>query len=62
VHHVGVVVAGRMHVVHSDGSEADLNTGDVYDIQPGHDAWVVGDEPYVGVEFDAHAVATFAKA
>ena len=61
VHHLGTVVSGRMHVVHRDGSEADLNAGDVYDIQPGHDAWVVGDEPFVGVEFDAATVVTFAR-
>src|SRR5688572_22431018 len=53
VHHLGIVLSGGMHIVHSDGSEADLNAGDVYEIQPGHDAWVLGDEPFVGVEFDA---------
>ena len=61
VHHLGVVLSGQMHIVHSDGSEADLAAGDVYDIQPGHDAWVVGDEPFVGVEFDATTAATFGR-
>jgi len=63
VHHLGVVLSGSMHIVHDDGTEADAGAGagDVYNIQPGHDAWVVGDEPVIGVEFDTKAAATFAK-
>lgn len=61
VHHLGIVLAGAMHIVHSDGSEVDLNAGEVYEIQPGHDAWVLGDEQFVGVEFDATSVATFGR-
>jgi hypothetical protein len=61
VHHLGVMLEGRMHVLHDDGSEADIGPGEVYEIQPGHDAWVVGDEAAVGIEFDPTAVATFAK-
>jgi hypothetical protein len=33
----------------------------VYNIQPGHDAWVVGDQEVIGVEFDTKTAATFAK-
>jgi hypothetical protein len=61
VHHLGVLTAGRMHVVHDDGSEADISAGEVYEIQPGHDAWVIGDESVVAVEFDPATVAVFAK-
>jgi hypothetical protein len=61
VHHVGVIVSGTMHVRHDDGSESDLSTGLAYVIEPGHDAWVVGDEPAVAFEFDSSAAATFAK-
>ncbi len=61
VHHVGVIMGGTMHVVHNDGSEAEVTAGEVYEIQPGHDAWVVGDEPVVAFEFDSTAVTTFAK-
>jgi len=61
VHHLGVVLSGTMHILHDDGTEADVGAGDVYNIQPGHDAWVVGDEAVVGVEFDTKAAATFAK-
>ena len=60
-HHVGVVVSGRMHVIHNDGTEGDAGPGDAYVIEPGHDAWVIGDEPVVGFEFDSTAAATYAK-
>ena len=60
-HHLGVLVSGRLHVAHSDGSEADLGPGDVYNIQPGHDAWVLGDEAVVGVEFDPSTAQTFGQ-
>ena len=35
---------GRMHLVHDDGTELDLAPGEAYVIEPGHDAWVLGDE------------------
>jgi hypothetical protein len=60
IHHLGLLLAGRMHVAHSDGTEVDIGPGDVYNIQPGHDAWVVGDEEVVGVEFDTKAATSFA--
>jgi hypothetical protein len=49
-----------MHVVHNDGTEADLAPGDAYVIEPGHDAWVVGDEPAVSFEFESTTAGTFA--
>ncbi|MDP1806180.1 MAG: cupin domain-containing protein [Acidimicrobiales bacterium] len=61
VHHLGIVLSGQMRIAHGDGTDVDLAPGDVYEIQPGHDAWVLGDEPFVGVEFDATAVETYAK-
>jgi hypothetical protein len=61
VHHVGVVQSGRMHVAHTDGSEGDLGPGDVYVIEPGHDAWVTSDEPWIAYEFDTKAAQTFGK-
>ena len=48
--HVGYAVAGRITVRQSDGSEATLSAGSAYAIPPGHDAWVEGDEPFVGLE------------
>ena len=60
-HHVGTVLSGRMHIKHEDGSEGEIGPGDAYVIEPGHDAWVVGDEPMVGFEFDSTTAQTFAK-
>jgi mannose-6-phosphate isomerase-like protein (cupin superfamily) len=60
-HHVGTVASGRMHVVHDDGTEADIGPGDAYLIEPGHDAWVVGDETFVGYEFDSSTAETYGK-
>ena len=50
VHHVGHVISGWMVVKLDNGEEAEYGPGDVYDIPPGHDAWIAGDEPYVGVD------------
>ena len=61
VRHVGFVQTGRMHVKHDDGSEADLGPGEAYVIEPGHDAWVVGDEPVLGFEFDSRTAEEYAK-
>ncbi len=58
--HLGAVISGRLHVKHDDGSEATLGPGEAYVISSGHDAWVVGDEPAVAVEFDTQAAQTYA--
>ena len=58
--HVGVVLSGRMHVTHTDGTEAEIGPGEAYFIAPGHDAHVVGDEALVGYEFDAKTAQTYA--
>ena len=60
-HHVGVITSGTMHVVHNDGSEADITPGMAYVIEPGHDAWVVGDEQVTAFEFDSSTAQTFGK-
>jgi quercetin dioxygenase-like cupin family protein len=49
--HEFFMVSGRMHVRMDDGTELDLVAGDVAVIGPGHDAWVVGDEPVTGYDF-----------
>ena len=38
-------------MVTDDGGEAELGAGEAYEVQPGHDAWVVGDEAVMSVEF-----------
>jgi class 3 adenylate cyclase len=52
-HHVGVTMSGRLRVQMQDGLELEIGPGDVFEIPPGHDAWVVGDEPWVSVDFEA---------
>jgi class 3 adenylate cyclase/mannose-6-phosphate isomerase-like protein (cupin superfamily) len=52
-HHLGVTLSGRLRVQMRDGIELELGPGDVFEIPPGHDAWVVGDEPWVSVDFEA---------
>jgi hypothetical protein len=59
--HVGVAHSGRLHVKHEDGSELDIGPGEAYVIEPGHDAWVVGDETFVGYEFESRSAEEYAK-
>ena len=51
VHHVGYVISGRLQVEMADGSGMQVGPGDVFEMPPGHDAWVVGDEPWVSVDW-----------
>jgi hypothetical protein len=51
--HLGYVVSGRLRIAHADGTGLDLGPGEAYRIDPGHDAWVLGEEPFVGVEFSS---------
>ena len=55
IDHFGYCISGQMHVQMNDGDEMDVGPGDAIRIPPGHDAWVVGDEPYVGVDFQGGA-------
>ena len=51
VEHVGMVVSGRATAAMSDGKVIELRAGDVFYIPPGHDSWVIGEEPYVSLHF-----------
>jgi mannose-6-phosphate isomerase-like protein (cupin superfamily) len=51
VEHVGMVVSGRAAVLMNDGTEVVMEPGDLFHVPPGHDSWVVGDEPYVSLHF-----------
>lgn len=51
VAHVGYVVSGRNRVQMDDGRVLDLGPGDLFEIGPGHDSWVVGSERYVSIHF-----------
>jgi hypothetical protein len=59
--HVGVVQSGRLAVKHDDGTETEIAPGHAYVIEPGHDAWVVGDEPFVAFEFESRAAEEYAR-
>jgi mannose-6-phosphate isomerase-like protein (cupin superfamily) len=50
VGHVGYAVSGRITVRMNDGSQLAITPGMSYTIPPGHDAWVEGTEPFVGIE------------
>jgi quercetin dioxygenase-like cupin family protein len=49
VPHVGLVISGRNRVTMDDGQVIDLTPGDLFEIGPGHDSWVLGEEPYVSI-------------
>ena len=49
VEHVGLVLSGRAAVKMADGAERIMREGDFFYVPPGHDSWVVGDEPYVSL-------------
>ncbi len=59
--HVGIAHSGRMHVAHNDGSEQEIGPGQAYVIEPGHDAWILGDERFVGYEFEPRSAEEYAK-
>ncbi|MEU4081416.1 cupin domain-containing protein [Streptomyces venezuelae] len=49
--HVGYIVSGRMKVVMDDGESTEYGAGDYMEVQPGHDAWVLGDEACMAVDW-----------
>ena len=53
VAHSSYVVSGRLHVRMDDGTERELGPGDAHVVSAGHDAWVVGDEPCVAIDFSS---------
>jgi class 3 adenylate cyclase len=56
LHHLGYAISGTMHVEMDDGEAIDIPPASVYEIPPGHDAWVVGDEPWRTVEWTSARV------
>lgn len=51
VEHVGLVISGKAVASMEDGRTIEIKSGDLFYISPGHDSWVVGDEPYVSLHF-----------
>jgi hypothetical protein len=50
--HVGFLARGRVHIQYADGCTREFAAPQVVAIEPGHDGWVVGDQPAVLIEFD----------
>jgi hypothetical protein len=48
--HLNYHISGRLHVLMDDGTEDEFGPGDVSRLPPGHDAWVVGDDPVVVID------------
>jgi len=62
VEHVGMVLSGCATAAMDDGRVIEMKAGDVFYIAPGHDSWVVGNEPYVSLHFlGAEAYADLEK-
>jgi len=53
--HTGYFISGRMKVVMDDGEEMDYGPGDFAIMAPGHDAWIVGDDPCVVLDWQGFA-------
>ena len=53
--HLIYCISGRMGIRMTDGTEGEIGPGDLASIAPGHDAWVVGDEPCIAVDFGGYS-------
>ena len=53
--HMGYVISGRMKIVMDDGQETEFGPGDFMVCPPGHDAWILGDEQCVVVDWQGFA-------
>jgi len=49
--HIGYIISGQMIVQGPGGKEVTVGPGDGFEMQPGHDAWVVGNEPCIALDF-----------
>jgi len=57
--HLQYHISGRLHVVMDDGNQEEFGPGDVSLLPPGHDAWVVGEDPVVVM--DISGMGNYAK-
>lgn len=53
VPHINYIISGKIMIAMDNGMQKELGVGDVAVIPPGHDAWVVGDEPCIAIDFSA---------
>ena len=49
--HVGYILSGAMIIQDSAGNETTIRAGEAFEVGPGHDAWVLGDEPCTALDF-----------
>lgn len=59
-HHIGYAISGAFRVLTEAGEELEIRGGSAYEIPPRHDAWVIGDEPFVTVEWTSARVVGIA--
>ena len=52
--HFGYVISGKMTIRMNDGEEIELGPDDIMNVPPGHDAWVIGDEPCVMIDWSGY--------
>lgn len=50
-HHLGYCLTGILHVVLEDGTSLEIGPEEAFEIPPAHDAWVIGDDPWITVDF-----------
>ena len=50
--HIGYIISGKMVICDADGDKITVGPGDAFEVGPNHDAWVVGDEPCVALDFE----------
>jgi class 3 adenylate cyclase len=58
-HHILLTVSGRFRTAMSDGAELEMEPGDIVEIPPGHDAWVIGEETWIG--YDLAGMRTYGR-
>lgn len=49
--HIGYIISGSMMIQDSTGNEIRVGPGDAFEVGPGHDAWVIGGEPCIALDF-----------
>ncbi len=50
--HIGYIISGRMIIQDSNGNQAEVGAGDAFEVGPNHDAWVIGEEPCIALDFN----------
>jgi class 3 adenylate cyclase len=53
IRHLGYTMSGALRIVMDDGQALEIGPGTIFEIPPGHDKWVIGDKPWVTVEWGA---------